>query len=88
MSVPEHEHITVDEDLYFALLDIHGELERGKAVQPGGYLVRRATDLLEQARRWNADDPRHHLSDAMTITFAPTRASMRHRTRDTPPTGD
>jgi len=63
-GVPEHEHVTVDEETYFGLLYVHHEVQRlaqDGLDLPGGlrYLSDEAERRLVLSRQWNGADPKH-----------------------------
>lgn len=65
MSVPDHEHIVVDEETYWGLMYVHAEVARllrdGQIDDPAlKQLSDDAERRLEQSRRWNELDPGHH----------------------------
>lgn len=72
MTVPHHEHITVDEETYWGLMYVHAEVRR--MIRDGELTVGALKQLSDDAearlirsRRWNTDDPEHHTltADAM-----------------------
>lgn len=63
-GVPDHEHITVDEEtywgLYYVFSEVRDRLRSGELKDPSlGYLVGDAERRLQQSREWNAIDPNH-----------------------------
>jgi len=63
-EVPDHEHITVDEETYWCLMYLHGRVQDliryGQEVPSQlAYLSDRAEEALEQTRSWNAQEPDH-----------------------------
>ena len=65
MTVPHHEHITIDEETHWGLMYLHLEVRRmfkdGRLDDPIlKYLSDEAERRLERSRAWNAEDPNHH----------------------------
>ena len=63
-AVPDHEHITVDEDAYWGLMYLHDvvrrKIEAGDITDASIRHYSEAAELgLEQARAWNDQEPLH-----------------------------